>query len=79
MTGTPVDDPVLKRYRAALDEINGDRPERVELFGSRARGDAREDSDYDVWVLLMDFVQHRQEIDRIIPVVTDTRRAGVDL
>ena len=37
------DDPILKRFRAALDEMYGDRLERVVLFGSRARGDARED------------------------------------
>jgi predicted nucleotidyltransferase len=39
-------DPILKRFRAALDEMYGDRLERVVLFGSRARGDAREDSDW---------------------------------
>ena len=31
-------DPILKRFRAALDEIYGDRLERVVLFGSTARG-----------------------------------------
>jgi predicted nucleotidyltransferase len=30
----------------------GDRIERVVLFGSRARGDAQENSDYDVAVFL---------------------------
>ncbi|HVC51763.1 MAG TPA: hypothetical protein VND87_07060 [Stellaceae bacterium] len=30
-------DPILKRFRAALDAIYGDRIERVLLFGSRAR------------------------------------------
>jgi predicted nucleotidyltransferase len=47
--------PVLKRFRAAVTEIYGDRVERVVLFGSRARGDAREDSDYDVAVFLRDY------------------------
>jgi len=28
-------DPILKRYRAALDEMYGNRIERVVLFGSR--------------------------------------------
>jgi uncharacterized protein len=41
------------------------------LFGSRARGDAREDSDYDVAVFLKDLTDRWPEIDRIIPVVTD--------
>ena len=30
-------DPILKRFRATLDEIYGDRLERVVLFGSLAR------------------------------------------
>jgi predicted nucleotidyltransferase len=45
-------DPILKRYRAALDEIYGNQIDRVILFGSRARGDYRPDSDYDVAVFL---------------------------
>ena len=31
------------------------KPQRVILFGSRARGEAREDSDYDVAVFLRDY------------------------
>ncbi len=64
-------DPVLKRLRAALDALYGDRIERVVLFGSRARGDAHEDSDYDVAVFLENFTDRWQEIDRIVPLVTD--------
>jgi Nucleotidyltransferase domain len=43
-------DPILKRFRDTLDEVYGQRLERVVLYGSRARGDAREDPDYDVAV-----------------------------
>jgi uncharacterized protein len=71
MTGAPTDDPILKRFRTALDEIYGDRLERVVLFGSRARRDARDDSDYDVAVFLKDFVDRWREVDRMVPVVTD--------
>lgn len=42
-----VTDPVLRRFRAALDEAYGERIERVVLYGSRARGNARPDSDYE--------------------------------
>ena len=52
MPGMLANDPILKRFRAALDELYGDRAERVVLFGSRARGDAREDSDYDIAVFI---------------------------
>jgi len=37
MRASPADDPILKRFRAALDALYGDRIERVVLFGSRAR------------------------------------------
>ena len=66
----PSDDPILKRFRAALDEMYGERLERVVLFGSRARGDAGEDSDYDVAVFLNDLKEgdladRWQELDRL--------------
>jgi len=51
--------------------LYGGRLERVVLFGSRARGDARVDSDYDVAVFLKDLDDRWQEVDRIVPVVTE--------
>src|SRR3954469_15086768 len=62
--------PILKRFRAALDEIYGDRLERVVLFGSKARGDAGEDSDYDIAVFLKDLKEgdldtRWRELDRV--------------
>jgi uncharacterized protein len=51
----PADDPILQRFRAALDEMYGDRAERVGLYGSRVCGDTREDSDYDVAAFLRDY------------------------
>lgn len=47
MSGSVAADPILKRFRAALDTLYGDRVERVVLFGSWARGEAWEDSEYD--------------------------------
>jgi predicted nucleotidyltransferase len=67
---TLLDDPILKRLRAALDHMYGDRIERVVLFGSRARGDAREDSDYDVAVFLRDLSDRWNELDRLADLRT---------
>jgi uncharacterized protein len=64
-------DPIMSRFRAALDEAYGPRLERVVLFGSRARGDARPDSDYDVAVFLEGFESFGQEADRIAEIETD--------
>ena len=66
----PCDDPVLKRLRAALNEMYGERIERVVLFGSRARGDAHEDSDYDVAVFLRDMTDRFAEMDRLADLGT---------
>lgn len=62
---------VLTQFRAAVNAVFGDRVDRVVLFGSRARGDARPDSDYDVAVFLRDFVDRWQEIDRLVVIETD--------
>ena len=64
-------DSVLSRFRAALDEAYGSRIERVVLFGSRARGDARPDSDYDVAVFLRNLDNFGQEAGRIAAIETD--------
>ena len=65
MPPTLAADPILKRFRATLDEIYGDRLERVVLFGSRARGDAETAADYDVAVFLRDMPDRWRELDRL--------------
>jgi uncharacterized protein len=64
--------PILAKFRAALAEMYGDRLERVVLFGSRARGDAHPDSDYDVAVFLrdMDDRDRLKEMDRISDITS---------
>ncbi|HBK08858.1 MAG TPA: hypothetical protein DDZ81_23885 [Acetobacteraceae bacterium] len=71
MSEGTVIDPVLSRFRRSLDEIYGGQIERVVLFGSRARGDAHAESDYDVAIFLNDFHDRWSEMDRLVPVVTD--------
>jgi predicted nucleotidyltransferase len=51
MSAKPEDDPVLTRFRAAVFDIYGNRVQRIVLYGSRARGNARPDSDYDIAVV----------------------------
>jgi predicted nucleotidyltransferase len=63
-------DPILKHYRAALDEMYGDRIERVVLYGSRARGDAHEESDYDVAVFLREMPDRWHELNRLADLST---------
>jgi uncharacterized protein len=67
----PKADLILSRVRAALDEIYGDRLERVILYGSRARGDERPDSDYDIAVFIQDPGRLGDELHRVASVTTD--------
>jgi len=61
-------DPVLKGFREAMQLLYGPRIERVVLYGSRARGDAKPDSDYDIAVFLRDLSSRWQEVRRIADV-----------
>jgi uncharacterized protein len=51
---------MLKRFKREVKKVLGGRLDRVVLFGSRSRGDAAPDSDFDVLVT----VQNLQERDR---------------
>jgi predicted nucleotidyltransferase len=51
---------MLKRFKREVKKVLGDRLDRVVLFGSRSRGDAAPDSDFDLLVT----VQNLQETDR---------------
>jgi uncharacterized protein len=65
------EDPVVGRFRAALHELYGDRLDRIVLFGSRARGDARADSDYDVAVFLKSLPDRWAELDTLAKLRVD--------
>jgi|SRR5208337_2372200 len=64
-------DPILERLRAALKEMCGDRLDRAVLFGSRAGGSARSDSDYDVAVFLKTIPDRWAELDRLAKLRVD--------
>jgi predicted nucleotidyltransferase len=64
-------DPVLNQFRTAVTARYGDRVERIVLFGSRARGDQRQDSDYDIAVFLNDLGPLWSELDSLAAIATD--------
>ena len=55
---------ILAELRRGLEAIYGDRLVRLVLFGSHARGEAREDSDIDVMVVLQGPVDFWEEMKR---------------
>jgi predicted nucleotidyltransferase len=71
MALTLTNDPILRRFKAALHALYGDQIDRVVMFGSRARGDAREDSDYDVAIFLKSLPDRWKELDRLADLRID--------
>jgi predicted nucleotidyltransferase len=65
------DAPVLTRFRNAVLDIYGSRVQRMVLYGSRARGEARPDSDYDIAVFIKDLGASADERRRLADVETD--------
>ena len=55
----------IAEAKAGLEALYGDRLARVVLYGSRARGDARPDSDVDLLVVLRGAYEPYAEIKRM--------------
>jgi predicted nucleotidyltransferase len=70
MDGQIISDPILSRFRVTLAETYGDRLERAVLFGSRARGDSRPDSDYDIAVFIREPDRWFDEVIRLADLGT---------
>lgn len=68
---TGADPAILDRFRAGLEDLYGDRLERVVLYGSRARGDANPDSDYDIAVFIRDHGSILDEGMRVAGLTVD--------
>jgi excisionase family DNA binding protein len=66
---------VVQRLKTELEGLYGERLKGLYLYGSRARGDARPDSDVDIAVVLDDFESPYAEISDISRV---TSRLGLE-
>ena len=62
---------VLKEFKAGAEELYGSRLKDIILYGSWARGQATEDSDIDLAVVLEGNVDPCREIDVMIDLITD--------
>ena len=59
----------LKQFKVSLGQVLGPRLIELKLFGSKARGDDRPDSDVDVLVIAADDDWHIR--DKVYDIVTD--------
>ena len=71
----------LEDAKRRLEAVYGDRLDRVILYGSRARGDARPDSDVDLLVVLRgEYAAYRELKERLVPMSLDLLDTyGVDV
>ena len=68
----PVIEPILSEFKAAMQQLYGDRLHGLILYGSYARGDYDDESDIDLMVVLNDEeVNTYAEIRNIIPTETE--------
>ncbi len=63
--------PILEEFKTALKKLYGKKLKNIILYGSWARGMAKEHSDIDLVVILEGMVRPGKEIDRMIDIITD--------
>ncbi len=62
---------ILREFKAQLDALYGERLEQVILSDSWARGEATDESDIDLVVVLEGQLTPGKEVDRMIDSITD--------
>src|ERR1035441_8002059 len=61
---------IISEFKNAITNFYGERLDKIILYGSRARGDYREDSDFDFAVVLKDTsIERSKEIGKLSDVV----------
>lgn len=63
--------PILEDFKKRVRKLYGNKLKNILLYGSWARGDAKEHSDIDLAVLLEGEINPGREIDRMIEIITD--------
>ena len=72
--------PILRELKEKVGRLYGDRLKGIYLFGSHARGEAGQDSDVDVLIVLDRVDNYSEEIDRTGEVVSDlSLRSGLTI
>ena len=61
---------ILSEFRDEVQKLYGKRLKSIILYGSWTRGDATDESDIDVLVVLEGRVIPGEEIDRMIDIIT---------
>lgn len=62
---------IIREFKKEIKKIYGKRLRNIVLYGSWARGEAKEESDIDLIIILEGKVIPGKEIDRIINVISE--------
>jgi predicted nucleotidyltransferase len=62
---------IIKEFKVEVGKLCGKKLKSVILYGSYARGEATDDSDIDIAVVLEGDISPGREIDRMIDIITD--------
>lgn len=62
---------ILKEFKAEVEKLYGKRLKNILLYGSWARGEATDNSDIDLVVVLEGDIKPGKEIDRMIDIITE--------
>lgn len=63
--------PIIDEFKTRVQKLYGKKLKNIILYGSWARGMAKEHSDIDLVVILEGMVRPGKEIDRMIDIITD--------